>query len=72
MGVRGYELDPQESATAARTIGRSAPLSERRAVVFVNSMSDLFHPRVPYDFVTKVFVCHVRGRGAARAHLPGS
>ena len=32
---------------------RCAGESPRR--VFVNSMSDLFHPQVPFDFVTEVF-----------------
>ena len=36
-------------------------------VVFVNSMSDLFHPDVPLDFIRRVF--DVNGRDAT-AHLP--
>ena len=38
-------------------------------MVFVNSMSDLFHPEVPFSFIQKVFT--VMGRNAA-AHLPDS
>lgn len=38
-------------------------------LVFVNSMSDLFHARVPLDFIRNVFdVC----RDTATAHLPGA
>ena len=67
MGVRGYELDPQEVQLLPERLG--APLSwtaPRR--VFVNSMSDLFHPRVPYDFVTNVFdvMC---AAAAQRGHI---
>ncbi len=54
MGVRGYEFDPQEVQLLPERL--HAPLrwgTPRR--IFVNSMSDLFHPRVPYGFVTKVF-----------------
>ena len=41
----------------------------RRKVVFVNSMSDLFHAQVPLGFVREVF--DVMRRDAA-AHLPGA
>ena len=37
-------------------------------MVFVNSMSDVFHPRVPYEFVSKIFdaMC---GAAAQRGHI---
>ena len=54
MGVRGYESEPGEVRLLPERL--EAPLrwaKPRR--VFVNSMSDVFHPRVPYDFVTEIF-----------------
>ena len=54
MGVRGYELDPQQVQLLPERL--HAPLrwgKPRR--VFVNSMSDVFHPKVPFDFVTEIF-----------------
>ena len=37
--------------------------------VFVNSMSDLFHPKVPYDFIEQVM--DTMGAGAA-TQIPGA
>ena len=54
MGVRGYEIDPQEVQLLPERL--DVPLrwgTPRR--IFVNSMSDVFHPHVPYEFVTKIF-----------------
>ena len=54
MGVRGYEKDPSQVQLLAERL--DAPLhwgKPRR--VFVNSMSDVFHPKVPFDFVTQMF-----------------
>ena len=54
MGVRGYELSPDEVQLMPERL--EAPMhwaTPRR--VFVNSMSDVFHPRVPYGFVSKIF-----------------
>ncbi len=62
MGQRKYQNDgdPRTSGPGfARTVhddALDAPRgwkSPRR--VFVNSMSDLFHPRVPDDFIARVF-----------------
>jgi protein gp37 len=48
----------------------SEPLGWRRPrVVFVNSMSDLFHKDVPVDFIERVFVTMAEH---AAAHLPGA
>ncbi|MCY3894834.1 MAG: phage Gp37/Gp68 family protein [Chloroflexi bacterium] len=67
MGVRGYELDPQEVQLLPERL--DAPLrwtTPRR--VFVNSMSDVFHPLVPYEFVTEMFdvMCAAAAR---RGHI---
>ena len=54
MGVRGYELGPQEVQLLPERLDAPFGWAKPRRV-FVNSMSDLFHPRVPYEFVTEVF-----------------
>ncbi len=54
MGVPGYNGDPREVRLLPERL--EAPLrwaKPRR--VFVNSMSDVFHPRVPYEFVNDIF-----------------
>ena len=54
MGVRGYESDPDQVQLLPERL--DTPLNwTRPRRVFVNSMSDVFHPRVPYDFVTEIF-----------------
>lgn len=67
MGVRGYELAPQDVQLLPERL--EAPMrwgTPRR--VFVNSMSDVFHPRVPYDFVTEIFDV-MRVAAAQRGHV---
>ena len=54
MGVPGYERSPDEVQLLPERI--RAPLGwARPRRVFVNSMSDVFHPSVPYDFVNDIF-----------------
>ena len=54
MGVRGYEVDPRDVQLLPERL--EAPLNWKRPRrVFVNSMSDVFHPHVPYDFVYRMF-----------------
>ena len=54
MGVRGYETEPQHVQLLPERL--AAPLNWKRPRrVFVNSMSDVFHPRVPFDFVHRIF-----------------
>ena len=54
MGVPGYESAPDEVQLLPERL--DAPLRWRKPRrVFVNSMSDVFHPHVPYEFVTKIF-----------------
>ena len=67
MRVRGYELRPDQVQLLPERL--EAPLrwpSPRR--VFVNSMSDVFHPRVPYEFVSEMFdvMCEA---AAQRGHI---
>ena len=54
MGVPGYETSPEDIRWLPDRL--HIPSTWRRPRrVFVNSMSDLFHPKVPFDFVTRVF-----------------
>ncbi|MEX2165097.1 MAG: phage Gp37/Gp68 family protein [Sulfuricaulis sp.] len=53
MGMRGYENGFRLTLMPERL---SEPLERRKpAVYFVNSMSDLFHEKVPFDYIRKVF-----------------
>ena len=54
MGVPGYESDPREVRLLPERL--DAPMRwGRPRRVFVNSMSDVFHPSVPYEFVNGIF-----------------
>ena len=54
MGVPGYEGDPHQIRLLPERL--EAPLQwSRPRRVFVNSMSDVFHPRVPYEFINDIF-----------------
>ena len=54
MGVPGYGGDPRQVRLLPERL--DAPLSwGRPRRVFVNSMSDVFHPRVPYEFINDIF-----------------
>ena len=64
MHVPGYETAPDSVQMLPERL--TAPLSWRRPRrVFVNSMSDLFHPHVEYDFISDVFAI----MGEARQHV---
>lgn len=53
MGVRGYENGFSLTLMPERL---SQPLERRKPTVyFVNSMSDLFHEKVPFDYIRQVF-----------------
>ena len=53
MGVRGYENGFDLSLIPERL---EQPLRRRKPTVyFVNSMSDLFHEKVPFPFIERVF-----------------
>ena len=54
MGVVGYDAAPDEVQLMSHRL--KAPLSWKKPRrVFVNSMSDVFHPDVPYDYVHEIF-----------------
>ena len=53
MGLKGYENGFRLSLMPERL---SEPLERRKPTVyFVNSMSDLFHEKVPFDYISRVF-----------------
>lgn len=53
MGVHGYENGFQLTLMSNRL---AEPLERRKPTVyFVNSMSDLFHEKVPFDYVRRIF-----------------
>lgn len=53
MGVRGYE---NGFKLALRPERLAEPLSRKKPTVyFVNSMSDVFHPRVPFAYIDRIF-----------------
>ena len=67
MGVPGYETSPDDVRLIPERL--QAPMSwksPRR--VFVNSMSDIFHSKVPFDFAYEIF--RVMERSASeRGHV---
>jgi protein gp37 len=53
MGVRGYENGFALTLLPERL---DVPRKRRKPTIwFVNSMSDVFHPKIPFDFVDKIF-----------------
>lgn len=53
MGLKGYENGFRLSLMPGRL---AEPLERRRPTVyFVNSMSDLFHEKVPFEYIVRVF-----------------
>ena len=67
MGVAGYEATPNTIRILPERL--ETPLRWRkRRLVFVNSMSDVFHPRVPFDFITDIFSVMVEA-AARRGHI---
>jgi len=60
MGVRGYENGFRLTLMPQRL---SEPLERRKPTVyFVNSMSDLFHEKVPFEYIRRVFDVMARAR----------
>ena len=54
MGVPGYETTPDDIRLLRNRLEIPFTWKKPRRV-FVNSMSDLFHPKAPFDFITEVF-----------------
>ncbi len=54
MAVPGYETTPEDVRLLWDRL--EAPLAWKKPRrVFVNSMADMFHPRVPYEFINAAF-----------------
>ena len=54
MAVPGYETAPDQVRLMPGRL-RAPLLWKKPRHVFVNSMSDVFHPQVPFDFVHEIF-----------------
>ena len=54
MGVPGYETSPDVVQLLPERLQIPSKWKSPRHV-FVNSMSDLFHPQVPFDFTLEIF-----------------
>lgn len=54
MGVPGYETAPDDVRTLEERLQIPTKWKSPRRV-FVNSMSDVFHPNVPFDFTLAIF-----------------
>lgn len=67
MGVPGYNLTPDQVQELPERLG--LPLSWKRPRrVFVNSMSDLFHPAVGFAYIAEVFGV-MEQAGRERGHI---
>ena len=54
MGAKGYETHPEDVRLMPDRLAKPLAWKKPRRV-FVNSMSDLFHPHVPYEYIAQVF-----------------
>ena len=67
MGVPVYDIAPDNIQLIPERL--KIPLTWKRPRrVFVNSMADLFHPEVPFEFISKVFST-MREAGSRRGHV---
>ena len=67
MGVTGYATTPEDVQLLPERL--RTPLSWKKPrLVFVNSMADLFHQRVPFDFIFEAFSV-MQEAAAKRGHV---
>ena len=67
MGVPGYDTAPDDIRLLPERL--QIPLTWKKPRrVFVNSMADLFHPEVPFEFISKVFST-MREAGSRWGHV---
>ena len=66
MGVPGYETAPNVVRLLPERLNTPSHWGKPRHV-FVNSMSDVFHPHVPFEFITEIF--DVMEEAAHRGHI---
>ena len=71
MAVKGYETAPDQVRLMPERL-RAPLLWKKPRYVFVNSMSDVFHPQVPFDFVYEMFSVMRGGRARKRPCIPGT
>ena len=67
MSVPGYETSPDEVRLLPERLETPLKWVKKRHV-FVNSMSDVFHPQVPFDFVHRMFDV-MRKAGDSGGHI---
>ena len=67
MNVNGYATHPEDVQLLPARLQTPLSWKEPR-LVFVNSMSDLFHHRVPFDFVFEAFQV-MREASSQRGHI---
>ena len=67
MGVAGYQTAPDNVTLLPERLRTPLTWTTPR-MVFVNSMSDLFHPRVAFDFTTEIFSVMLEA-GSHRGHI---
>lgn len=67
MGARGYADAPDRVRLLPERLAVSMRWKKPR-LVFVNSMSDMFHPSVPFDFVSDTFFA-MNGAAEKRGHV---
>ena len=67
MGVSGYETDPSEVQLLPERLKIPERWKQPRRV-FVNSMSDVFHPHVPFEFINRMFDV-MRRESEQRRHI---
>ena len=67
MGVRGYATNPDDVQMFPERLENPLRWTRPR-MVFVNSMSDLFHPEVDWGFITRVFEV-MRDASTLRGHV---
>ena len=67
MGVHGYDTGPDDVRLLPERL--RTPLSWKKPRrVFVNSMSDVFHPKVPFDYVLEMFLV-MHEAASQRGHI---
>ena len=67
MGVPGYGASPENVKLIPERLGLPLKWKKPR-LVFVNSMADLFHPQVPFEFISATFQV-MRDSSAESGHV---
>lgn len=67
MGVAGYETSPDDPRPIPARLDQPRKWRKPR-MVFAGSMTDLFHPRIPREYMLRVFAV-MRETADARGHI---